>query len=227
MSKPIATYRELGISILIATVLTIIPYAWGYEFGWITTVDPLEAFATFTSYSCTYLCVKESRINYPIGAVSVAALGLLFWRQGLYASAALQIYLFPTLLYGWIRWRSDRSPRPVTRLALDWWLAAYVGLTAAVYAILLWIDALLGASMSGLDTSILVLSILAQFLMDNKKIENWIVWLIVDVVSVYVYIEAGLYVVAFQMFLFLLNTAWGFWDWSREARASGGMPSHA
>lgn len=219
MTRKIPTLELFWQSIALGVALTFASYACGIAFHWITSVDPLEAFAVFTSYSCTYLCVKESRINYPIGAISVAALGLLFYRQGLFASAALQLYLFPTLLYGWVRWRSDRDPRPVTRLAFNGWLIVYGALTASVYAALLWLDARLGATMSSMDTAILVLSILAQFLMDNKKIENWIVWLVVDVVSVYVYVEAGLFVVAFQMFLFLLNTAWGFWDWNKSRAA--------
>lgn len=68
------------------------------------------------------------------------------------------------------------------------------------------------------DTVILIGSMLAQFLLDNKKLENWIVWAVVNVVAIYVYAQAELYLAAAQIVLFLLNTVYGYWCWKRTMR---------
>ena len=112
--------RDTAVALGLAVVLTGTSYVLAFALGWITEVNLLEAFAVATSYACTYLCVRQRRVNYPIGALSTAAYCLLFWQQGLLASAALNAYLTPMLVYGWFRWRSDAETRPVTRLALRW-----------------------------------------------------------------------------------------------------------
>src|SRR5437868_360567 len=111
LSRPLA--RDYLESIIIGLALTALSYGVGIWMDWIAVLNWLEVFAVFTSYVCTYLCVKERRFNYPIGAVSSAAYALLFLQSGLIASAILNAYLVPTLVYGWIRWGKDTRTRPV------------------------------------------------------------------------------------------------------------------
>jgi nicotinamide mononucleotide transporter len=205
-------------SIVIAIIATGASYALGLGFGWIDTVNWLEAFAVFTSYSCTWLCVRQRRINYPIGAVSTAAYCVLFWQAGLLASMALNAYLTPALLYGWIRWRRDSDTRPVGRVALKW-APVYLIATGLAYLGILWIVGSLGATLAFTDSFILVGSILAQFLLDNKKIENWWVWAIVDGVAIYTYFSAGLFVAGVQYVVFFANCFVGLAAWNRSKNA--------
>lgn len=197
---------------IVATILTGISYIVGIKFDWISELNLLEIFSVWTSYACTYLCVVQSRWNYPIGAISVIALSVLFYQQSLFASMALNIYLIPTLIWGWFRWRPDDNTRPVTNVAVYWW-PIYIGLTAIVWYSLTEIAKYLGSPLAGPDSLILSTSILAQFLLDQKKIETWIVWFIVNVISIYTYWQAGLVLVAFQYIFFLMNTFWGYVEW--------------
>jgi nicotinamide mononucleotide transporter len=112
--------RDVVDSLWIAVALTGGSYLLAAALGWITAVNGLEAFAVFTSYACTWLCIRQRRFNYPIGALSTAAYCALFWQQGLVASAALNAYLTPSLLYGWIRWRADANTRPVSHVEGRW-----------------------------------------------------------------------------------------------------------
>ncbi len=198
--------------ILLSLLLSAASYGVGLYFSWITEVNWLEAFSVFTSYYCTYLCVFQSRWNYPIGAISVAALCLLFYEQNLLSSMALQVYLFPTLLYGWFRWRPDADTRPVTFIQIEWW-AVYIVWTVVVGYICALVNIHFGGSNTFSDTSILVFSILAQFMLDNKKLENWFVWIGVDIISVFLYWNQDLKILAIQMGLFALNAVWGLYMW--------------
>ena len=211
--------RNIIESIIIGLVLTGISYLFGIWFGWLSAqgLNWLEVFAVFTSYSCTYLCVKERRINYPIGAISSAAYAYLFMQSGLIASAILNAYLVPTLIYGWIRWRKDDNTRPITHVKIKW-IPVYLLVAGLGYYGAAQISQYFGGAMAWTDALILAGTILAQFLMDNKKLENWIVWAFVNVFAIYNYAVAGLPLVAFQYVLFLANTIYGYIIWNRSKK---------
>jgi nicotinamide mononucleotide transporter len=211
--------RNILESVVIGIVLTAVSYFAGLQFDWITSVNILEAFAVFTSYMATYLCVKERRFNYVVGAISTFAYALLFIQFGLVASAALNFYLVPTLIYGWLRWKRDTVTRPVTRVSLKM-IPVYLGAVALFYLGATFLVAAVGGALIWTDIAILVGTVLAQFLLDNKKIENWGVWAIVNVFAIYTYATAGLALVAFQYVFFLANTFYGMWEWNRSKKAT-------
>ena len=222
----VSVRRDLLESLVIGIVLTGISYIVGLLAGWVTQLNWLEVFAVFTSYACTYLCVKERRANYPIGAISTAAYSILFLQSGLLSSAILNAYLTPTLLYGWFRWRKDANTRPVTHVSLKM-VPVYLLVSGLGYAGAAMISQALGGAMAWTDAMILAATILAQFLLDNKKLENWAVWAVVNVFAIYTYSVAGLPLVAFQYVFFLLNTIYGFVIWRRSKRESDALPIHA
>lgn len=199
-------------SLLIGAVLTSISYIVAMHFAWIDHLDWLEISAVFTSYVCTVLCVWETRTNYIWGAVSVVLLTILFYEQKLYSSAILNAYLAPTLIWGWYRWKPDNDTRPVSLVSINWW-PAYLLLTFDVWYALSSYVKTLGGALAGMDSFILAASILAQFLLDQKKLENWFIWSAVNVVAIYTYSSAGLYVVAIQYIFFLLNSFYGIYMW--------------
>ncbi len=209
--------RNVVESVVIAVGLTAASYLIGGWAGWITlsTINWLEVFAVFTSYSCTYLCVRERRINYPIGVISSAAYALLFLQSGLLASAVLNAYLVPTLIYGWIRWRKDEQTLPVTHVRIKM-IPIYVVVGLVGYGGASLLSAQLGGTMAWTDSVILIGTIIAQFLLDNKKLENWLLWAIVNIFAIYTYATTGLPLVALQYVLFLGNTLYGYIMWKRS-----------
>lgn len=202
----------------VGAFLTAISYLTALSFGWITSIDWLEFFAVFTSYSCTYLCVVQSRTNYIWAVASVAAYSLLFYKAGLFGSMALNLYLIPTVIWGWYRWRPDDTTRPVKFVELKWW-PVYLALSGAVWYAMSHVSAYYGGTLSTMDSFILAASILAQFLLDQKKAENWAVWAIVNVVAIKVYLDAGLFIVALQYVFFLANTVAGTWFWWKSMKS--------
>lgn len=216
--------RYLLEALTLGVVLTGLSYIVGLAMGWVTTLNPVEVFAVFTSYCSTWLCVRERRLNYVYGAISSAAYAYLFYSSDLLASAVLNAYLAPTLAYGWFRWRKDEITRPVQHLSLK---AApiYIGVS-----LVLWFGASqlidkLGGTMAFWDTAILGLNVLAQLLLDNKKLENWYVWAIMNVIAIYVYFSNGLALVGFQYIFFLINTVIGFVVWRKSMLAKTDVPA--
>lgn len=207
---------------VIAVVLTALSYLVGLQMDWIAEVSMLEAFAVFTSYISTFLCVVERRWNYIFGAISTAAYCVLFYQFDLLASMAVNGFLAVYLIYGWFRWRRDSNTRPVTRMTWpQWLLTAVVALTG--YAVVAFISAHLGGTLAWTDSLILIGTIMAQFMLDNKKLENWGVWAVMNCFAIYTYFHVGLALVAFQYIFFLLNTLYGFVMW-RKSKAATEMP---
>lgn len=221
----VSAKRDIGEAAIIGIILTTLSYMVGLTMHWVSQLNWLEIFAVFTSYMSTYLCVKERRANYPLGAISTAAYSILFLQSGLLSSAILNAYLTPTLIYGWVRWRKDSTTRPVTHIQLRW-VPVYLLVAGLGYAGAALLSAKLGGTMAWTDAMVLAATILAQFLLDNKKLENWGVWAIVNVFAIYTYATTGLPLVAFQYVFFLLNTVYGYIIWRRSKKASDLLPTH-
>jgi nicotinamide mononucleotide transporter len=131
---------------------------------------------------------------------------------------SLQVFFVFVQIYGWWYWlRGDAGKRP----PITTWPARLVALLSAlgfIFAILASavLNALTDARMAFWDSAIFGLSVIAQFLLDRKKLENWIVWAGVDAISICVYASQGLWLTAALYTGLLLNAAWGYVEWRRE-----------
>lgn len=213
------TIKYILESIALAIVLTALSYTVGLWMGWIVTLNWLEVFAVFTSYSCTWLCTRQSRWNYPIGIVTTAAYSILFWQWAMPALAIFNLYLVFSLIYGWFRWGSDSNTRSVTRIAPKWY-AGYGALGLAILGLFLVANILFNptglSALNPIDVGLAVASGVAQFMLDNKKLENWSLWAVIDVVSIPFFLHSGLTLVAFQYIFFLANTVIGHVHWKKS-----------
>lgn len=183
---------------------------------WMTDINWWEVAATLTSFSCTWMCVRQTRWNYPMAVLSTALLSYVFWTSGLYASMALNLYLIPTVIYGYFIWGKDTETKPVKHVKLFTVVTQYAPFTIAAYVGALSIVTYFGGNFAPLDSVCLIGSILAQFLLDRKKIETWFVWMFVNVFSIYIYFESGLYLLAIQFSFFLLNAVIGYFQWRKS-----------
>lgn len=220
MKKTWDYVEKTAIAVIIANMLTGICYAVAHYSGWIEEINYLEIFAVWTSFACTYLCVVQSRLNYYFGIVSVIALSYLFYSAELYGSMALNLYLIPTLAYGWWFWGPDDKTAIVTKF-LDKstnWRLVFSGIVAVTFCITYYISYALGGQMAHADAGILVLSIAAQFLLDRKVLENWMIWITVNVISIPLYFSQGLYVLSLQFVFFLINAIIGYVVWRKSIK---------
>lgn len=177
--------------------------------------NPWETAAVFLSFACTWLCTRQVRFNYIVGIFSTSVTAITFYQAGLFGSMALNLYLVPTVIYGWFMWGKDSNPRPVQRTTLKGW-AQYAAATAVT-----WLGAYLlikafGGGMAKADGFLLVGSVLAQWMLDRKKLENWIVWAIVNVASIIVYWQAGLHLLALQFAVFFANACIAYVQWKNS-----------
>jgi len=221
-----------SIALVVATVVTTSTYGIGHAWGWTDLRNPnwYEILAIWTSYASVFLCNFQSRWNYPIGIAGVGFYSLFYWTavnpvtgqpEPASALAVFNLYLVGSLLFGYFRWGPDGNSRPVTYVEGRWLHAElpYLAATAVVLGAL-YVAVQYGAMISNIEITLVAGSALAQFLMDNKKIQSWIVWILVDIVSIYFYYTMGWYLVAFQYVFFLANAFWGLHVWYQAYKSN-------
>lgn len=204
------------VSVAIGVVLTALSYAVAYLMQWDVTFNWLDALAVGTSYSCTWLCVVQSRLNYVMGVISVALYSLLFWQAGFTALAAFNLYMVGSLVYGWFRWGRDSQPRRVRNLQLDRWTVGYIAIGLTIAAACALTNMWFPGTFSTTDITITALSGVAQTMLDNKRLQTWHVWFVVNILSMWAFYHAGMFIVLLQYVMFTVNTVIGAVSWKRS-----------
>lgn len=201
---------------IVGAGITALTFALGLVLGWIEPGQDVgvEMFAAFLNYGSSYLCVKQRRMFYLVGVGASILYFTVYTSADLFASGFLQLYLIGPLLYGYFRWGHDKRTRPVKHL--DWrWSPVYLLATAAIWGGAVWLVSSLGGSFAPWDSAILVLTILAQLLLDQKKLESWWVWCLVNIIGTVLYFQSGLIFAAVQQLLFLGVNLWGWTEWRK------------
>lgn len=193
-------------------------------------LTPLEV-AAFVSGLATVWLTKQRHIwNWPIGLVNVACFMVLFYGAKLYADALLQIGFAVLGVVGWWQWvraagRDAKHDVVVTRgtvkeAALSLALSA-VAIYAGSLALRTWTDSPVPIA----DTTLLVLSLLATWWQALRRLESWLLWITVDIVSIPLYWSRGLPLTAVLYVIFLLICVAGWFEWRRawQGRAVEGV----
>jgi nicotinamide mononucleotide transporter len=185
-------------------------------------MNPYEAAAFVSGLAGVYLTVKENIWCWPIGVVNVGLLAFVFWESKLYADAGLQLVYVALCLYGWWAWLHGgrgggvlRVSRPPRRVLLA---CAFGG--AAFAAALGFALRKTDAALPFWDAGTTSFSLVAQWMQARKWLENWVVWIAVDVVYVGMYVVKRIYLTAFLYGVFVALAALGWWKWTESARLS-------
>jgi len=191
---------------------------------WLLVDEPVGALLGLAIVWCL---IRQDVRAWPLGIAYVAVSVSVLLEARLYANLALHLLAFlPMNVYGWYYWVSARpaghAELPVTRASLAL-LAAMVAICAAGTASLGALFAMTtDAALPYWDNAVLVGSVAAMWLTARKKIESWIFWLGIDVVSVGVYWAQGLplYAALYFIYLGMAVAGWRAWRRSMEAASS-------
>ncbi len=179
----------------------------------------LELVAVLFGIVSVFLSVRENIWSWPTALVNVALYFALFYRSGLYSDMGLQVVYFALSLYGWYEWLyggKGHTELHVSRTPSRTWLilgASAVIVWAALGKIT---SALPGVALPYVDAATTTISLVAQYLMTRKLIENWALWIAVDVVYVGMFIFKGLYLTAANYGIYFVLAVLGHLAWKRS-----------
>lgn len=188
----------------------------GYPLSYIELVGTLFGFISVV------LAAKPSVFTWPTGIVNEAAFFILFYQVQLYSDMYLQVFFFGVTVYGWYYWKKQDSETSVKKLTNRWrWIYLAVLIAGTVLSGLLMTQIHLmfplvfskPASYPFADAFTTTASILATILLSRKRIETWILWILVDMVSVTLYFLKGIHLVAIEYVVFLVICTIGYFNW--------------
>jgi len=186
-------------------------------------VSPLEIFAAAAGAWSVWLSVRQNILSWPTGIVNVVLYTIVFYEAKLYADMGLQVIYAVLSIYGWYQWLyggEGHTTLHVSRTRRS--LAVSLALIAATGAVLLGslLHRTTDAALPYMDSALTSASLVAQWMMTKKLLENWAVWISVDVLYVGMFIYKGLYVTAVLYAVFLGLAIKGWIDWRDSMRTS-------
>ncbi len=214
-------FRKLNLPLLAA--VAVLSVAVGLGLRWQFGSDWWEFAGFVTGVVGVYLVAIEHMINWPVGLVNVLIYGWVFYASRLFADMSLQFFFFALGVYGWIAWAkggTGRTELKISRISWTSW-AAIAAIWAVGTAIYVPIITFYKGASPFVDSALTVASIIAQMLLNHKKIENWMIWILVDAIYLPLYISRGLVATAVLYALLLGLAISGLIIWSRLMRTQG------
>jgi nicotinamide mononucleotide transporter len=159
--------------------------------------------------------------NFAFGIASVILAGFVLWERKLYGESMLQVFFVVAQIWGWWLWlRIGGEDNRVPVRWLDWtsrwvWL---VGITAVSLNLGWALHRFTDAAVPYADAGITGASIAAQFLLAFRRIENWLIWIVVDIASVILFIDRELYALAGLYGGMLVMCLFGLKEWVEAER---------
>jgi nicotinamide mononucleotide transporter len=181
----------------------------------------VEILGFVTGAVCVWLTVKQNIWNWPIGIANNVFYIVVFFRAALYADMALQVVYIVVSAFGWYWWLhggARHTRLTVGRVGLrDAAILAILG-AAATYGMMRYLESV-GGSAPFLDALTTALSLIAQYLLSRKLLENWYVWIVADIIYVGLYVSKDLHLTAVLYAIFLAMCVRGFVEWRRSMAA--------
>ncbi len=177
----------------------------------------LELVAVVFGLAGVYLGIRESVWNWPVGMVNVALYAVLFYGQRLPSNALLQVVYFGLSAYGWYQWLyggANRTPLTVARASARTWLGATIA------GVIIWVTLIVatrsaGGAMPVLDAGTAAASLVAEWMLARKLLDNWALWIAVDSIYVAMFVSQGLFLTAVNYAVYVVLAVMGLVAWKR------------
>jgi len=185
-------------------------------------VSPLELVAAVVGALSVWLSVRQNIWSWPTAIVNVVLYAVVFYEAKLYADMGLQVIYAILSIYGWYEWLyggAGHTELHVSRTGPR--LGAALALIAAAGSAILgvFLHHATDAALPFMDSFLSSTSLVAQWMMTKKLLENWLVWISVDVLYVGMFIFKGLFLTAGLYAVFLALAVKGYIDWRRSMAA--------
>jgi nicotinamide mononucleotide transporter len=189
----------------------------------------IELAAVVLSMAAVLLAIKPYTANWPVAMAGTLLYGWIFFECRLYSDMVLQFIFIAMQAFGWWQWSKKQSTANIisSLTGRQWLIESVVFLTAwgvwtwLLIAFLPWLSVLLGIyiprpAMPWLDSFTASLSVWAIILQARRKWENWILWLLADIIYIPLYVSVGIPLTALLYTVFLLLAVFGLRSWYRQ-----------
>ena len=193
-----------------------------------SSMSPWEAIAVVFAMAYLLLAVKENILCWLFAFMSTAIYTVLFWDVSLLMESALNVYYMAMAIYGWYQWTHgghNGSDEPQA-LAVQSMSGKQHALVVAATAILVTISGYLlsehsSAAWPYIDSFTTWASVITTYLVTQKYLQNWLYWIVIDAVSIPLYIDRGLGLTALLFAAYIIIAAIGYRSWKKHLHNNG------
>ncbi len=188
------------------------------------TTTPLELVSFALAVLTVWLNIRQNHWAWLFSILSSLLYAAVFADARLYGDAGLQFVFVAVSVWGWSQWLrggEDHRPLQVSRLAARGWTAMAMSWLAGWLLLSWFLQRYTDTDVPHMDGFLTAGSLAGQFLLSRKKLENWLVWIAVDVLYVGLYLYKHLTLTAILYALFVLMAAAGWRSWRRAAGGNG------
>jgi nicotinamide mononucleotide transporter len=182
---------------------------------------PLELVSFLLSLITVALNIRQNHWAWLFSILSSALYGVVFVNARLYGDAGLQGVFVLVSVWGWYQWlRGGDAHRPLQVSSLSWrgWCCSGLAWLFGFGVLALFLRHCTDTDVPQMDGFLTAGSLVGQFLLSRKKIENWLVWIVVDIlyIGLYLYKDLHLTAVLYGLFVLLAMAGWRAWDRDRR-----------
>lgn len=186
---------------------------------------PLEWCGVASGILCVWLAAKNNILNWPFAIVSVSIYIFIFFDSKLYADMGLQFYFLITNLYGWYYWSRQKNnsekQRPIGLITQREILISILVVVVFTTALGFLLHKNTDAAFPFVDSFCTACSLVAQVFLARRVLQNWLIWIFVDIIYVSVYFSKELYATGLMYALYIIIATVGFLDWRKIYREQG------
>ncbi len=180
----------------------------------------LELLGFVSTIACIYLAAKENIWNWPISIFSIVVSAILYFQSHLFGDFALQFYFLFTAFYGWWFWSQKKAQedKPIVSINKMQWLFALLSIVVLTLVLGFLLDQYTPTNVAYEDGFCTAMSLVAQFMLTRKILQNWILWIVVDICYVPLLLYKGLNLYAGLYIVLVVIAIKGYIDWRKSYR---------
>ena len=181
-------------------------------------MSPLETTAVGLALAYILLAMRQSRLCWAAAIISAAIYIAIFTEVKLYMEAGLQLVYIAMAVVGWIFWGKDHSDEAlaVTTRPLQFHLIAIAGIAIAAACTGFLLSHLTDAARPYIDSTTTVAAIVCTWMVTRKILENWLYWIVINCVSVWLFMDRGLDLTSGLFVLYAMLSVVGYFTWRRS-----------
>jgi len=191
----------------------------------------LELIAIFFGLWSVWCAKKDNIWVFPTGLISTFIYAYLLWQWSLLGDSMINVYYFIMSIYGWYHWsrkKGNADEFPVSVMTKkEKTTAVFIFASTVIFVIIVYLYFNKFASWySYVDTFLTALFFVGMWLMAKRKIENWIFWIIGDLLSIPLYFAKGYTFTSLQYLIFTIIAVYGYLEWKKILNSSQNQELH-
>lgn len=188
----------------------------------------LEFVAAITGIGSVWYARRESILVYPVGIISVLLYVYICFNASLYADSGINLFYFFMSVYGWYHWTHRNGESVVREISVNTFKQQALGVFLTIVSFILIFSLIwffkrhdvvyISSYIPYLDSFTSAVFLIGMWLMALKRVENWLYWIIGDLIAIPLYISKGLAFTSFQYLVFLIVAILGYIEWRKRWR---------